>query len=170
MSWFCVTRRWLAILLLTVWWGGFTFYALVVVPTGHKVLRSKVRQGFITQQVTTKLNLLAAVTLALLAWQTATLRREGGPPGRFRLAVLSWGVLALAALFWLHPHLDALLDSVNRIVTEEDRFYALHRWYLIIASVQWLAGLIYLCCTLDALRDNGTTALLAQPPADSTRL
>src|ERR1700676_581956 len=59
-------RRWLAISLLAVWWGGFTFYSVVVVHTGHRVLRSKVRQGFITQQVTRQLNVLGIVTLAPL--------------------------------------------------------------------------------------------------------
>jgi len=62
MSWLSRFRPWLAIVLLAVWWGGFTFYALVVVPTGHKVLKSKVHQGFITQQVTDRLNVLAAAT------------------------------------------------------------------------------------------------------------
>ena len=71
------TRRLFAILLLAVWWGGFTFYALVVVPTGHQVLRSKVRQGFITQQVTNQLNVLGAVTLALLLWQWVAVLKCG---------------------------------------------------------------------------------------------
>ena len=145
MSRLAAVRRVAAILLLALWWGGFTFYALVVVPTGHHVLRSKVRQGFITQEVTNKLNWLGAVTLALLLWQMLAARREGVSPRCFQVTAWSWSVLAvtLAALFWLHPHLDALLDPVNRSVVDDDRFYALHRWYLIVATVQWLAALVH---------------------------
>lgn len=132
------------VLLLAVWWGGFTFYALVVVPTGHHVLRSKVRQGFITQQVTNKLNALGAVTLAALAWQVVAVRRAKSRRW-LRIATISWAALAvtLALLVWLHPHLDALLDPVARSVVDDDKFYALHRWYLIVATVQWLAGMIH---------------------------
>ncbi len=131
-------------LLFTVWFGGFTFYALVVVPTGHHVLRSKVRQGFITQQVTNKLNVLGGVTLAALAWQVIAVRRAKSQRW-FRVATISWAALAvtLVVLFWLHPHLDALLDLVARSVMDDDKFYSLHRWYLIVATVQWLAGMIH---------------------------
>ncbi len=146
MNWITKTRRLLAVLLLTVWWGGFTFYALAVVPTGHQVLRSKVRQGFITQQVTNKLNVLGAVTLALLLWQWLATRREAAAPGWSRAAAISWAALAvtLALLFWLHPRLDALLDAGQRAVLDDEKFYALHRIYLVVATVQWLAGLAHL--------------------------
>ena len=132
------------VLLLAVWWGGFTFYALVVVPTGHHVLRSKVRQGFITQQVTNKLNALGVVTLVALAWQVIAVRREKSRRW-LRVATISWAAQAvtLAVLFWLHPHLDALLDPVARSVIDDEKFYALHRWYLIVATAQWLAGLVH---------------------------
>jgi hypothetical protein len=131
-------------LLFTVWFGGFTFYALVVVPTGHHVLRSKVRQGFITQQVTNKLNVLGGVTLAALAWQVIAVRRAKSQRW-FRVATISWAALAvtLAVLFWLHPHLDALLDPVARSVVDDDKFYSLHRWYLIVATAQWLAAMVH---------------------------
>ena len=137
-------RRFVVMLLFAVWFGGFTFYALVVVPTGHHVLRSKVRQGFITQQVTNKLNALGAVTLAALAWQVVAVRRAKSRRW-LRIATISWAALAvtLALLVWLHPHLDSLLDPVARSVVDDDKFYALHRWYLIVATVQWLAGMIH---------------------------
>ena len=40
---------------LSLWWGGFSFYAGRVVFIGHEVLRSKIRQGFIIERVTTEL-------------------------------------------------------------------------------------------------------------------
>lgn len=137
-------RHFTVMFLFSVWFGGFTFYAVVVVPTGHHVLRSKVRQGFITQQVTNKLNALGAVTLAALAWQVVAVRRAKSRRW-FRVATISWTALAvtLAVLFWLHPHLDALLDPVARSVADDDKFYSLHRWYLIVATVQWLAAMVH---------------------------
>ena len=149
-------RRFVVMLLFAVWFGGFTFYALAVVPTGHRILRSKVRQGFITQEVTNKLNALGVVTLAALAWQVVAVRRAKSRRW-FRVAAISWAALAvtLALLCWLHPHLDALLDPVARSVTDDDKFYALHRWYLIVATVQWLAGLVH------------AEALLAENPSRS---
>ena len=132
------------VLLFAVWFGGFTFYALAVVPTGHHVLRSKVRQGFITQQVTNKLNALGVVTLAALAWQIIAVRRAKSRRW-FRVASMSWAALAgtLVVLFCLHPHLDALLDPTARSVMDDQKFYALHRWYLIVATMQWLAGMVH---------------------------
>ena len=137
-------RRFVVMLLFAVWFGGFTFYALVVVPTGHHVLRSKVRQGFITQQVTNKLNVLGAITLVALAWQVVAVRRAKSRRW-FRVASISWMALAvtLAVLFWLHPQLDALLDPTARSVMDDEKFYALHRWYLIVATAQWLAGMVH---------------------------
>ena len=133
-------------MLLAVWWGGFTFYALVVVPTGHKVLKSKVRQGFITQQVTNRLNVLAAAMVAMLLWQQTASTREAKPPARLRVAWLSWAavVVTLVALLSMHTRLDALLDPASRSLTDDDRFYVWHRWYLISATVQWLAGMVHL--------------------------
>lgn len=141
-------RHYVVTFMFAIWLGGFTFYALVVVPTGHQVLHSKVRQGFITQSVTNKLNVLGAVTLGLLLWQMLAARKESGTRGGRRIAWISWIMLAatLAALFWIHPHLDSMLDAASRSVTNDDRFYKWHRWYLIAATVQWLAGVVHLAC------------------------
>ena len=137
-------RRWLAVMLFALWWGGFTFYAVVAVPTGHKVLHSKVRQGFITQQVTNKLNFLGAMTVAALAIELAATRRDPARCRWWKAGVVSLAVMAtsLAAIFWLHGRLDALLDPATLSVIDDHRFYALHRVYLIVATGQWLASLV----------------------------
>src|SRR5205809_4730310 len=93
--------RFACLIALAIWMGGFTFYALVVIPTGNHLLGS-IRQGLLTQQVTQWMNLIGIATLAILlpgAW------RCKGRAG-------SWLVMAasLALLFWLHPRLDALID------------------------------------------------------------
>ena len=153
-------RHYLAVAALALWWGGFTFYALVVVPTGHHVLRSKVRQGFITQEVTNKLNIVGVVALLLLLWELIAARRNGSSPALARVAWSSWAGLAitLATLTWMHPRLDSLLDPVNRIVTDDSGFYEWHRLYLIVATVQWLAGLTHLAALITPAGTKAATA------------
>ena len=99
MTRFASLRRMLAIMLLALWWGGFSFYASRVVFIGHEVLRSKIRQGFITERVTNELNWLAAVTLALTAWELAAARS-------FRLRRwpwMAWGVAVTTTIVFRPP-------------------------------------------------------------------
>ena len=131
-------RRMLATMLLALWWGGFTFYAGRVVFIGHEVLRSKIRQGFITERVTNELNWLAAVTLALAAWELAAARKS---ISLSRWPCMAWGVAVATTivLFVLHAKLASQLDFPARQVAG-DNFYEWHRAYLWTASIQWLAG------------------------------
>ena len=68
-------RRWLVVLSLMFWQGGFMFYGGVVVPVGSEVLGSDTDQGWITRKVTDYLNAAGAVALAV--WGV-------GHPGRPR--------------------------------------------------------------------------------------
>ena len=138
MNRFAAIRRMLATMLLALWWGGFTFYAARVVFIGHIVLRSKVRQGFITERVTTELNWLGLVMLAVVGWELLA----SAPFPRRRVAWISWAVTLLAtlALFFLHAKLAAMLDFTARQVTDDNIFNDWHRIYLCAATVQWLAG------------------------------
>src|SRR4029078_753286 len=104
--------------------GGFTFYALVVIPVGNRLLGS-IEQGLVTQQVTQWMNLLGALSLAILL------------PGsqRSRWLALSWLVMALTLgiLVWLHPRLDALIDGSLHAVSVGWRFYSLDHAYLAVS-------------------------------------
>jgi hypothetical protein len=139
---FDLFRQWLVITLLALWWGGFTFYSVFVVHTGHFVLKSKLRQGFITQLVTKELNWLAVLTLAVVLWDIYLSHREGVSARLIRFAWASWGIMAvcLLVLFILHPDMDALLDGETRTVIDDDKFYRLHDWYLIVSTIEWLAA------------------------------
>ena len=146
-------RRMLATMLLALWWGGFTFYAARVVFIGHEVLRSKVRQGFITERVTTELNWLGLVMLGVIGWELLA----SAPFSRRRVAWIAWTVTLLAtlALFILHTKLAAMLDFTARQVTDDNIFYYWHRIYLCAATVQWLAG--------------GALVLMLHPPSCPTK-
>ena len=63
---------------MAIWWGGLTFYAVFVVPTGVEVLGGETEQGFVTQRVSNSINLLATLTLAVLVWNAAVRWREIG--------------------------------------------------------------------------------------------
>ena len=135
-------RRFLTTLALALWWGGFTFYALVVIPTAQKVLHSHVKVGFITQQVTGWLNWCGVAALVFLLWHLLT--EQGWSPRARRVFWISWLVMLAAqiSLFILHPRLDALLDFSAREILDEPRFYFLHRVYLCVSTGQWLAGVV----------------------------
>src|SRR5215468_6101686 len=71
---FILVRRFLVLVALMFWQGGFTFYAAVVVPVGQNELGSHLQQGFITRQVTDYLNLSGAIALFLLGCDVAASR------------------------------------------------------------------------------------------------
>ena len=120
MSGFAAARRVIAILLLALWWGGFSFYAGRVVFIGHEVLRSKIRQGFITERVTTELNWFGVAALAIVGWELLAADRGA----RRRAAWITWAVATLAtiALFILHAKLAGMLDFNTRQIADEDHF------------------------------------------------
>jgi hypothetical protein len=143
----------LAIWLMAVWLGGFTFYSAVVIPVLHDQLGSPLETGLITQRVTDALNLLgvATVTLGGLA---AGFERSSPGPGSFRsraaMGLLALTTLCLAALILLHRALDRRLDSA-----ELGGFYPLHRAYLWVSTVQWLTNMGSLAWWAGCLRGGG---------------
>ena len=144
MNWIASIRHALALAAFALWWGGFTFYAVVVIPTAQKILRSHTRVGFITQEVTHWINLASVIALVFLGWEL--LRAAALTPGRRRALWIAWLLMAglQIGLFILHPMLDRLLDFSAREILDEPRFYFLHRVYLCLSTAQWLAGWVML--------------------------
>ena len=140
--------RFLCLAAIAFWMGGFTFYALVVIPTGNHLLGS-IEQGLVTQQVTQWMNLLGVLSLAILL------------PGvrRSRLLAASWLVMAAAliALYALHRRLDVLIDGSLREVSDETRFYRWHQAYLVAVTIQWSAAVIHLWGLVAAPLDETAT-------------
>jgi hypothetical protein len=156
---FQLARRFLIFAAVAFWLGGFTFYASVVIHTGHRVFGSRVETGFLTQQVTQWLNLSGAVTLALLLvlgfsdWKQASSWTKAG-------LWITWMLMVAAqvGLYLLHPMLDRLLDIETHRISDRVQFYGLHRNYMNVATAQWAAGLLHLALLLVAWRrrDVGT--------------
>src|SRR2546421_12981299 len=75
-----IARRFLVIVALGFWLGGFTFYAGVVIHTGHRVVGGMRETGFLTQQVTGWLNVSGVAALAILLWNAIACWKA---PGRW---------------------------------------------------------------------------------------
>jgi hypothetical protein len=147
-----LARRFLVLMVLLFWQGGFLFYSSVVVPVGQQVLGSHLSQGFITQRVTNYLNLSGAVALVILAVEVAVAPDRSS--WRRASRWFAWLVMAatLGWLVWLHSQMDALLDSEGQEILDYLAFRIKHRWYLWIITAQWAFGLVYAWLTLWAWR------------------
>lgn len=132
-------RRLLTLLAFAFWFGGLSFHGMVVIPRAHAILRSHQRVGLITQQVTHVINGAAVVALALLLWEL--LARRGRALGWTTWALMA---VAQAVLFALHPVLDGHLDPASGAQADPERFYALHRVYLLVTAAQWVAAPVHL--------------------------
>jgi hypothetical protein len=130
---------------MALWWGGLTFYALFVVPTGVDVLGGEIEQGFITQRVSNIINLCGIVALVVLLANAAASWRSIGRFAKSALAI-TWLAMAAAQLVLLvvHPRLDALLDVASHSIVEPSSFHRWHEFYLSVTTIQWSAGLLYL--------------------------
>ncbi len=137
-------RRFFLFLLLSFSFGGFLFYAGVVVPIGSSVLGTTT-QGFVTRLVTNALNAAVAVTLVFMIWEVfAGKHRRSASCNRWLslwVAVISVCWLVLVGL---HPLLDSLLDTEEFAVKQHSRFYGLHRVYLWVSTIEWLGSLPFL--------------------------
>src|SRR5262245_62510583 len=84
-----------AVLTMALWWGGLTFYALFVVPTGVDVLGSETGQGFITQRVSSIINLCGILALIVLLVHAAVSWRSISRLPRIALST-TWLITAAA--------------------------------------------------------------------------
>ena len=135
----------LAFFSFILWWGGFTFYAAFVIPTGQKVLGDHVLMGFITEQVAYKINITALVA-CLLSFTNEWIRsgEKISQMQRYAWICLTLMLLLIIASFILYPHLQALLNHETRQETDHAQFYFLHRIYLLLATALWINAIIYI--------------------------
>jgi hypothetical protein len=138
-----ILRRFLVLIALFFWQGGFTFYAGVVVPVGTDVLGSSLRQGFITRRVTRYLNLTGACALAVLAADLALARDPSRRRRRVRLLLWAGMLACQAGLFGLHAYLESLLRP-GRIIADREAFRPAHRAYLWVSTFQWALAVLFL--------------------------
>jgi hypothetical protein len=134
-------RQFALLLSLMFWQGGFLFYSSVVIPAGANILRSETEQGFITQSVTNYLNLAGGVCLGI--WLINLVLDANLRCWSARAAWTVWLllVLGLCALGMIHVRMDDALDFSDHVVINDQGFYALHRIYLLVSSLQLVGAL-----------------------------
>jgi hypothetical protein len=149
-----------SVLAMALWWGGLTFYALFVVPTGVEVLGGETEQGFITQRVSNIINLCGILALVVLLVHTAVAWRSIGRLSRVALSS-TWLITAAAqsALLLMHSRLDALLDVPSHSIVEPSSFHRLHELYLIVTTVGWSAALVHLVAIITIWSCEGRSQL-----------
>lgn len=160
-------RRYLVLLTLAFWMGGFTFYTGVVIGIANQVLGSERDVGFVTQQVTNWLNLIGVLATVILGF-SAWFERRGFSRV---LMLLSW--LAMVALqgglFFVHAQLDHRLEvATHKIHGPLNVFFNWHRLYMVVATAQWLAALSYLWLAVVLWREvkAATPASVSLPDAE----
>ncbi|HJN66943.1 MAG: hypothetical protein GY783_12275 [Gammaproteobacteria bacterium] len=150
---FCFTdlRRYVLILALGLWVGGFTFYALIVLPASHDVLGDRFTSGLITRGVTIWLNRLGVVAILFMFCDMLASRRNGC---RWVTATLfvAWLVVAGShiEIFVLHLKLSGLIDGGQ--IADAASFRSIHTFYERVSTVQWVACLVFLAFSLLAWR------------------
>jgi hypothetical protein len=120
---------------LAIWFGGFTFYAAVVVPDLHENLGG-METGEISRRVARFLYAIGASALALAWLDTLTDRgRRSGWRGKTRIGLLAANSFLLITLVLMHRSLGINLDSGGKLA----EFRSFHEVYLTTWTVQWLA-------------------------------
>ena len=128
--------NYLKIIVLSIWWGAFTFYAGVVIPSGMTILGSHTEMGFITQQVTIYINIFSLIIFLIYAY---CLRNEGFSKNNLVEEIVVISLIGFQLLlFLLHSYQTDLLDFETHKLINRDNFYLLHRIYLIVETLIWL--------------------------------
>jgi hypothetical protein len=120
------------LLVWAAWWGGLSFYALVVVPIGTDLIGS-VEQGFITQRVTRIHNAITGVFVVCLLVEAFRTR------GRILWIMSGTLVITTILLVVWHSHLTGMMDFQQQTVPR--RFYSEHAVYLWVTAIEWAIGM-----------------------------
>ena len=126
------------VLAMACWVGGLAVYGGLVLHTLHDRFGVPATAP-ITRQVTGGLNGIGLVAVALW-WLARWLEGRAGRawPRRWRVVALGLSTAILASQYALHGVLSRQMDLER---THSEAFYPLHRTYLILSTVQWLANL-----------------------------
>jgi hypothetical protein len=129
--------RFLCRVTFAIWFGGFTFYAGVVVPDLHENFGG-METGEVSRRVAVVLYLFGGSAILLGGIIAAIDPAErSGWRGKARLGLLAVSSILLVALVAMHRVMGGRLDSgLGR-----DAFFPLHETYLTVFAIQWLANL-----------------------------
>lgn len=150
--------RILLLLVFSLFWGGLTFYTGFVVRISHDVLSDPMDGGLITQRVTSLLQMLGVVMVALMMLNAAIVIRHAKRLGFGLLICTGLLAAALVGLFIVHGHLDQVIDVASSEIIDRDAFTIGHRRYNQLTTIEWLSSLAYLLLTVFAWRSVDSSA------------
>lgn len=142
-------RRFLVVLALMGWLGGFMFYGGVTVPVVRATLEGMPERSLITQRVTAWMNLLG--TLALIPLFADV---YASPLPRRRGRWVAWLLMAvpMPALVWLHRVMSRQMAAPGFHDADPTAFLNWHRAYLLLNTLQWAGGMAFTWLALRAWR------------------
>src|SRR5262245_54943571 len=145
-----LTRRFLLILALMFWQGGFMFYGAVVVPVVRSQLEGRPERSTITQHVTQWMN-LAGTAAILVSFADVW----ASPLDRKRWRWIGWLGMALPhpIVVVLHHFMSQQMAVPGFHSSDIASFLTWHRIYLLNNTVQWLSGMVFVVHTIKSWRE-----------------
>lgn len=120
------------------WFGGLSFYMIVVVPIGGELLGADV-QGEVTSEVTGVVNVVALVAAMLVGLEGWRRGERGTVWASAVILLFTCGLIALRRV--MLSRMPVGPDAVQA-GPEDWSFYTFHRGYLWLTTVQWISGVI----------------------------
>lgn len=136
--------RYLAILSVALWVGGFTFHTSVTLRVGGGIIGG-LEQGYVTQAALGKLHWLALAMIVMTAidsgihWQ-----RIGKITRGVQCAAAVIMTVLLVMLVRAHAEMSALMDPDSMTRPDKAAFSPLHQQYQKFASALWLCAMVEL--------------------------
>jgi len=144
--------RFLAVLSIALWLGGFTFHTSVTLRVGGEILGG-LEQGYVTQAALGRLHWFGAAMILMSTIDAAIHWGRLGKAARgIQAATVTVMTIALAMLFKIHAEMSALMDADSLTRPDKGAFSPLHQQYQKFASALWLCSLVELGAMLHAHR------------------
>jgi hypothetical protein len=155
-----VVLRYLYILALVVWLGGFVVAGALVAPAVFDVLQNgtapdgRVLAGAVVGEVLRRLHLLAYAMAAVMLLALALQRVLGPRPINFGIRAMIVGVMlgiTIVSGYVISPRVEAIASSVDGPVASlpagdarRAAFYRLHGWSNLLLAATALGGMVLL--------------------------
>jgi uncharacterized membrane protein len=153
--------RYLMLLSLVVWIGGFVFFAFVLAPTAFQVLPTTHLAGNVVGRSLTKLHWIAIVSAVIFLLASLIYNwLADGALHLFAMRHVLVGAMFALTLFsqlWIIPRMDALRAQVGDFAAAAPndplriQFDALHVWSTRVEGLVLLLGLIVVYLAANAL-------------------
>jgi arginine exporter protein ArgO len=132
-------QQYASVAAIVLWLGGFTFYASIVVPIGEQVVGG-LPQGYVTQRVTDRINVIGLVMILMIAADIWGHRKHMAKPILWaRLVSATVFAVGLVMLVFLHDQMDLLLDMETKSRPDRSVFKPMHQRYQMTMTFMWLA-------------------------------